>query len=120
MQSTGDRLWLSKFVSGFVATAVQMTFRDQKKKKESQEEFGNDHRRWKSDLCPLCLKTKETIQHVLQCDCKQMAKCRKKTLTTIKRGWISNILIPLYHNASPTYSLTMGIAHLKRLCVYIP
>ena len=60
MQTSGEKLWLAKFVSGFVATAIQMTYRDQKRKKETQEEFENDYRRWKYDLCPVCKKESKT------------------------------------------------------------
>ena len=45
MQTSGEKLWLTKFVSGFAPTAVQMTYRHQKKKSESQSEFDNDFRR---------------------------------------------------------------------------
>ena len=53
MQTSGERLWIANFVSAFVATAIQMKYRDQKKKAESQQDFDNDFLRWKCDLCPV-------------------------------------------------------------------
>ena len=44
-QSSGDRLWLAKFISGFTAAVIQMTYRDQKRKSESQKDFDQDYRR---------------------------------------------------------------------------
>ena len=84
-QSSGDRLWLSKFVSGFVAMAVQMKYRDQKKKSESQETCDNDYTRWKCDLCPICKSERENQYHVIICPSKRSKRCRKKTLTTLSQ-----------------------------------
>lgn len=63
----GDKLWISKFVSGFCGTASQMFLRDRKKKSEKQDEYDLDHRKWKSDKCPLCKEVRENTAHVLQC-----------------------------------------------------
>ena len=82
-QTAGDRLWLAKFVSGFAATAVQMTYRDQKKTDEKQDDFDQDFRRWKSDLCPLCKLHRETQFHVLDCESTRAKKFRNKTHTAL-------------------------------------
>ena len=34
--------------------AVQMQYRHQQKKNESDDTILHDYRRWKSDLCPIC------------------------------------------------------------------
>ena len=83
MQTAGERLWLTKFVSGFAATAIQMKYRHQKKKGETQEIFDNDFRRWKEDLCPICKQERETKIHVLTCTSKRVTKLRNKTNNTI-------------------------------------
>ena len=54
IQTSGDKLWVAKFVSGFTATAVQMHYRHQQKKNETIDEFNADFRRWRSDMCPIC------------------------------------------------------------------
>ena len=78
MQTAGEKLWLTKFVSGFAAFATQMTYRHQKKKSESQKEFDEDNSRWKCDLCPVCKLERETRFYVLTCTSKRMTRCRKK------------------------------------------
>lgn len=84
-QTSGDCLWLAKFVSGFTATAVQMTYRDQKRTKESEENFDQDHKRWKCDLCPICKSARENQFHVIICPSKRSQRCRKKTLNTLSQ-----------------------------------
>jgi len=34
LQTSGDKLWVAQFVSGFTATAVQMTYRHQRKNRK--------------------------------------------------------------------------------------
>ena len=63
----GDKLWISKFVSGFCGTAAQMYVRDRKKKSETQEQYDLDHSKWKSDQCPICKCERENTAHVMQC-----------------------------------------------------
>ena len=83
MQSAGDRLWLTKFVSGFAAFATQIKYRHQRRKSESQKEYDEDNSRWKSDLCPICKFERETKFHVLTCTSKRMSRCRKKQNHTL-------------------------------------
>ena len=80
----GDRLWMTKYVSGFCPTARQMFFRDQKRKSETQEQFDQDFNRWKSPICPLCKLEEETSEHILQCTNRKMAAHRKKMRKELK------------------------------------
>ena len=70
--TAGERLWMTKYVSGFCGTASQMFYRDAKKKTETQKQFDNDHSRWKNDLCPLCHLEHENTKHVLCCTNRKM------------------------------------------------
>ena len=51
MLSLSRRIWLTKFVSGFSATAVKMHERGQ----------------WESPLCPICNVTNENTKHIFAC-----------------------------------------------------
>ena len=82
----GDKLWMSKFASGFCATASQMCFRDVKKKDENQDEYDKDYTKWKSDRCPLCKTERENSAHVLQCTYKRATKNRLRQLRDM-RTW---------------------------------
>ena len=66
-----------------------MTYRDQKRKTESQQEFDQDYRRWKCDLCPICKKTREDQFHVVTCMSKRSKRCRKRTHTTLSE-WFTH------------------------------
>ena len=95
MQTSGERLWLAKFVSGFIATAIQMSYRDQKRKTETQEEFENDYRRWKCDKCPVCKKERETQYHILVCTSKRIYKRRMKTINDMSKWFDEQRTDPL-------------------------
>ena len=82
-QTSGDRLWLSKFDSGFAATAIQLTYRHRKPKKVSQEEYDNDFRKWKDDRCPIYKLERETQRHILSCTSRRCLKFRKKSNSSL-------------------------------------
>lgn len=42
------------------------------------EEFDNDFRRWRSDLCPICKLERETQHRVMCCTSKGMERIRRK------------------------------------------
>ena len=115
-QTSGDRLWISKFVSGFSATAVQMKYRDQKKKGEKQRGFDQDFKRWKCDLCPICRLAQETQFHVIGCTAKRAVKYRNKTHTELS-DWFGQqhtdpmvsqcISHVLHHNGTVSFTEAM-------------
>lgn len=78
--TAGEKLWMSKFVSGFCGTASQMCFRDTKKSTESQSEFDQDFKRWKSNMCPLCKIVRENTKHVITCSYRKAQKYRLKQI----------------------------------------
>ena len=90
LQTTGDKLWVAKFVSGFTATVVQMTYRYQKKKSESETDF----RRWTCDLCPVCKSERETQHHVMRCTSRRMTCFRRKEDTKISTWFDQNKIDP--------------------------
>ena len=78
--TVGDSLWVTKFVSGFSATATHMHFREiaraAKVKRDRKEEEPKPLEecmdrlglcQWKDNLCPLCRTERENTKHVLQC-----------------------------------------------------
>ena len=76
----GDKLWISKFVSGFCATASQMCLRDVKKKDEKQEDYDTDYTKWKNDQCPLCKIERENSAQVLHCTHKRAVHNRSRQI----------------------------------------
>ena len=72
----GDKLRISKFVSGFCATASQMCYSDAKKKDENQEDYDKDYTKRKNDRCPMCKTERETSAHVLHCTHKRATRNR--------------------------------------------
>ena len=67
-----EKLWLTKFVSGFSLTASQMYYRECSKAKRKQhkktvEEEINTTAPWNDDICPLCDTHRENTKHVLIC-----------------------------------------------------
>ena len=89
----GDKLWMSKFVSGFCATASQMTLRDREKKSESQLQYDMDYLKWKNNAWPLCKEDRENTEHVLQCPHKRARRNRHRQLK--ESGLTFNTLILL-------------------------
>lgn len=84
-----EKLWVTKFTSGFCGTASQMHYRynskkkkEERKQKEALEQIDNDsdissmdpiqledkHAQWDSNLCPLCGNSKENTKHVVVCE----------------------------------------------------
>lgn len=79
-----EKLWVTKFSSGFCGTATHMHFRyiSKQRQKEKDElakldENGNSNgnnielneslSQWTNDLCPLCAAERENTKHVLKC-----------------------------------------------------
>lgn len=54
--------------------------RDRKKKDEAQDVYDNDHKKWKSDMCPLCKAEREDSAHVLQCTHKRATRFRNRQI----------------------------------------
>ena len=85
--TTGERLWMTKFVGGFCGTASQMFYRDIKKKSKSQEDFDRDYSGWKSDICPLCRVARENTKHVLICSHRKLQRYRDKQINDLE-NWL--------------------------------
>ena len=115
LQTTGDKLWIAKFVSGFIVNAVQMTYRHQQKKSETDEQYHNDFRRWKSDLCPICKNERENQHHIMCRGARNMRRYRKKTIKSLSQWLEQNgtdpilsemILLVLYQDGNISFYKT--------------
>ena len=89
-----------------------MTYRHQQKKSETDKQYQNDFRRWKSDLCPICKNERENQHHVMCCGLRRMKKYRAKTTTSLSQ-WLGQnstdpvlsemILLVLYQDGSLSF-----------------
>ena len=104
-----EKLWVTKFTSGFCGTATQMHYRyvSKKKKKEKEaldeldenEENNTEQQKdividqevsqWTHNLCPLCSTVRENTKHVLICPQKEATFYRSQQFTIFSDWLIS-------------------------------
>ena len=88
-----EKLWLTKFVSGFSPTASQMYYREcskakRKKHQKTVEEEINTTAPWNDDTCPLCNIHRENTKHVLVCMNDGAVEHRKQAISEFEE-WLT-------------------------------
>ena len=101
-----EKLWVTKFSSGFCGTATHMHFRyiSKQRQKEKDElakldENGNSNgnnielneslSQWTNDLCPLCAAERENTKHVLKCTHHEASFYRLQQFNPVSK-WLTN------------------------------